>query len=348
MKHLKTLKGLKSSILKIKENSQFIENVNIHKTHVKKICDINLPDPEFGDLKLSVMPFENTGEFVSLPDGFKRWEESFNEILKLIPLQEGANTHYVTIDTKFFTTDQFLRREGVHIDGNFCVDPNFKSINEEKKTWGGAGFNDGLKKTWGGAGLKKTWGGAGFNSGAGLKKTWGGAGFNSDGNFTTNIGTGDDNLKKTWGGAGLKKTWGGAGVKNDEEGSNHGKIWEAKEDNSHVQMDWVLPYKLVIPIADYVSEKRGGILTTSTEVGCQAWSGTFKGEILSEGSFINMEDQLTDDKKIVFEKNGLYFMSSNTPHETLMISKGKRRTFLRITLNHDYLNEKIINGVIKK
>jgi hypothetical protein len=54
-----------------------------------------------------------------------------------------------------------------------------------------------------------------------------------------------------------------------------------------------------------------------------------------------MEDQLTDDKKVIFEKNQLYFMSSNTPHETLLISKGKRRTFLRITLNHNYQNEAI-------
>jgi hypothetical protein len=63
---------------------------------------------------------------------------------------------------------------------------------------------------------------------------------------------------------------------------------------------------------------------------------------MSEGSFENMTDQLSDDRKIIFEKNQLYFMSSNTPHETLLISKGKRRTFLRITLNHDYQNESIL------
>jgi hypothetical protein len=107
-------------------------------------------------------------------------------------------------------------------------------------------------------------------------------------------------------------------------------------------MDWVLPYDLVIPISEYVSSTKGGILTVSTEVGCQAWSGDFYGEIMSEGSFEKMEDQLTDDKKVVFEKNQLYFMSSNAPHETLLISKGKRRTFLRITLNHNYSNNLII------
>jgi hypothetical protein len=51
-----------------------IENVNYHITSVKKLGEVNLPDPEFGDFKLSVMPFENNGEWVSLPEGFKRWE----------------------------------------------------------------------------------------------------------------------------------------------------------------------------------------------------------------------------------------------------------------------------------
>ena len=113
----------------------------------------------------------------------------------------------------------------------------------------------------------------------------------------------------------------------------------AHPDNSHVKMDWVLPYDLVIPISEYVSSTKGGILTVSSEVGCQAWDGDFYGEIMSEGSFEKMEDQLSDDRKVIFEKNKLYFMSSNTPHETLLINKGKRRTFLRITLNHNYQNQ---------
>ena len=117
--------------------------------------------------------------------------------------------------------------------------------------------------------------------------------------------------------------------------------FETQPDNSHVKMDWVLPYDLVIPISEYVSSSKGGILTISTEVGCQAWTGDFHGEVMSEGSFEKMEDQLTDDRKIIFEKNQLYFMSSNTPHETLLINKGKRRTFLRITLNHNYDNSLI-------
>ena len=308
---MRYLKSFKESLVKTNNTMGLIENVNYHRTSVKNLGEVILPDPEFGDFKLSVMPIENTGSWVSLPEGFKRWEKSFNEILKKIPLQEGANTHYVTIDTKFFTTDEFLRREGVHIDGNFCVDPNFKKLNETTiedvlDDDYLSDFEDDFKASWGGAEPKPSWGGARY----------------------------DDEFKSSWGGAEPQPSWGGARIKEYQ--------YEAKSDNSHVKMDWVLPYKdVIIPIADYVSESKGGILTVSTEVGCQAWTGEFYGEILGEGSFENMKEQLTDDKKKVFESNQLYFMSSNTPHETLLISKGKRRTFMRITLNHNYENKNI-------
>jgi hypothetical protein len=319
MKYLKNSEKFRESLVE-KLATKLIENVNFHKTHVKQLGEVQLPDPEFGDLKLSVMPFENTGDWVSLPEGFKIWEQAFNDVLKTIPLQEGANKHYVTIDTKFFTTDEFLRREGVHIDGNFCVDPKFRKINEttiedvldpdffddvDK-------YEDEFKASWGGAEPLPSWGGATY------KKT-------------------DKDFKSSWGGAEPLPSWGGARFSYIDK-------YEEKADNSHVKMDWVLPYKdIIIPIADYVSESKGGILTVSTEVGCQAWDGDFYGEILGEGAFTEMEDQLTDDRKIVFEKNQLYFMTSNTPHETLLITKGKRRTFLRITLNHNYKNESILN-----
>ena len=308
---MRYLKSFKESLVKTNNTMGLIENVNYHRTSVKNLGEVILPDPEFGDFKLSVMPFENTGGWVSLPEGFKLWEESFNDVIKNIPLQEGANTHYVTIDTKFFTTDEFLRREGVHIDGNFCVDPNFKKLNETTiedvlDDDYLSDFEDDFKASWGGAEPKPSWGGARY----------------------------DDEFKSSWGGAEPQPSWGGARIKEYQ--------YEAKSDNSHVKMDWVLPYKdVIIPIADYVSESKGGILTVSTEVGCQAWTGEFYGEILGEGSFENMKEQLTDDKKKVFESNQLYFMSSNTPHETLLISKGKRRTFMRITLNHNYENKNI-------
>jgi hypothetical protein len=346
MKYLKNLLKFKESLLskpESKSEKMIIENVNYHRTSVKNLGEVILPDPNTGDFKLSVMPFENNGSWVSLPEGFKQWEESFNEVLKYIPLQEGANTHYVTIDTKFFTTDEFLRREGVHMDGNFCVDPYFTSAITEKASWGGASYGG---SSWGGASYqepeptsKSSWGGAS------PKSSWGGAE--------------PAPTKSSWGGASPRSSWGGASHESTSyspkyslvkgEDNIHSLVRESKfeeqPDNSHVKMDWVLPYDLVIPISEYVSSSKGGILTVSTEVGCQAWSGDFHGEIMSEGSFEKMEDQLTDDRKVIFEKNQLYFMSSNTPHETLLISKGKRRTFLRITLNHNYQNESIINKI---
>lgn len=294
------------SFLGKKRINEKIDNIHVHRTKVQKLSEIVLPDPEFGDMKLSVFPFEHTGKWITLPEGFKAWEKSLNDVMKHVPVQENATTHYVTIDTKFFTTPEYLRREGVHVDGNFCVDPKFVSLSESKETWGG------IKPTWGGIrGQKKeTWGG--------IKPTWGGV---------------QPKAKASWGGASPKPTWGGASLEEN--------VLVPRPDNSHVKMDWVLPYKLMIPVGDYISEKKGGILTVSTEVGCQAWNGVFEGEILGEGSFELMKDQLTDDKKVIFEKNALYFMSSNTPHETLLIDKGKRRTFLRVTLNHEYLNEQI-------
>jgi len=339
MKYLKNLLKFKESLLskpESKSEKMLIENVNYHRTSVKNLGEVILPDPNTGDFKLSVMPFENNGSWVSLPEGFKQWEESFNEVLKYIPLQEGANTHYVTIDTKFFTTDEFLRREGVHMDGNFCVDPYFtSSLNEEMSSWGGASYDG--NSSWGGASYqepKSSWGGAEPD----VKSSWGGA---------------EPDVKSSWGGAEPMPSWGGARsntttpqyrIVRGEDGVARivrESKFEEMPDNSHVKMDWVLPYDITIPISEYVSSSKGGILTVSTEVGCQAWSGDFYGEVMSEGSFEKMEDQLTDDRKVIFEKNQLYFMSSNTPHETLLISKGKRRTFLRITLNHNYNNSLI-------
>lgn len=226
----------------------------VHQTTIKQIGKVNLLDPQFGDLKLSVMPFENNGKRIKLPVGFELWEDALNEVVKQIPQCEGANTHYVTIDSRFFSKSDFLRREGIHADGNFCVDPNFKMA------------------TWGGTTTTETWGGAKYHP----------------------------VLK--------------------------------------VVKDWELPYDIEIPVGDYITEKKGGIFAVSTEVGCQGWQGEFYGEVGAEGDFTSMQDQLTDDKKVVFEKDTLYFMTSNTPHETLIIEKGKRRTFMRITLNHEYPN----------
>jgi len=82
-----------------------------HVTRIESLGRIIVANPQYGDMKLSVFPFEHTGRRQYLPEGFKIWEDNFNAMLKHVPLHEGANKHYLTIDSKFFTQDDFLRRE---------------------------------------------------------------------------------------------------------------------------------------------------------------------------------------------------------------------------------------------
>jgi hypothetical protein len=51
--------------------------------------------------------------------------------------------------------------------------------------------------------------------------------------------------------------------------------------------------------------------------------------------------QLSNSKHV--PANELIFINSTTSHETLMINKGTRRTFLRLTLNHNYDNRQILS-----
>jgi hypothetical protein len=217
--------------------------------------NVVLPNPEFGDLKLNVFPITQNGNWIKLPKQFKEYEESLNEIMSNVPMQENANKHYVTIDSKFFTTKDFLRREGVHIDGNFCADPKFKG-----STWGGT------------------------------STTWGGTHCSPELKITTN---------------------------------------------------WVSEHNIEIPLGTYVSDNLGGLIVVSNEIGCKAWTGDFKGLIGNEGDFSAMENQLKKDNEIILGKDEVWMLSSNTPHETLLIEQGERRTFMRITLAHNYNNVEI-------
>lgn len=274
----------------------------IHQTTIKDMGKFELPNPQFGDFKLNVFPIMNTGKYVRLPVGYETWEVALNQILKQIPLVEGANLHYVTIDSKFFATPEFLRREGVHADGNFCVDPEFSFA-----TWGGTEFEEEKRKTWGGTELEEE---------RGRKKTWGG----------TEI----ERRRETWGGSSLLET---AELK--KQGISYvekdGKVYK-------VIRNWVTEFDVEIPLGNYISHEKGGLFCVSSAVGCQAWSGEFFGEVGSGGCYDEMLSQLTDDRKTVFAANQLYFMTSNTPHESLLIDKGVRRTFMRVTLNHEYPN----------
>lgn len=239
---------------------------------ILELQEMSIPDQAIGNSRLNVMPFEQVKGWVELPEPYKMWEKSLNEILKYVPIQDGSTKHYITINSEFFTESGTQRREGVHIDGNFCVDPTF---------------------------------------------------VDKSGEFLA-----------SWGGIGIP-SWAGLAIK---EGA-----YEEQPDNSHVEMDWVLPYKdVIIPIAKYVSDSKGGIFVVSSNVGTRAWEGSFEDKIAAEGSCENMLDQLRVENSQHVPKNKLVFMTSNTPHETLPIAAGTRRTFMRLTLNHNYENSKII------
>lgn len=233
---------------------------SIHKTKILNLGKFEIPNPQYGDFKLNVMPFEHSTNVV-LPEGFKLWENSLNNIMKLIPVVEGAKTHYITIDSKWFAQPETQRREGVHIDGNFCIDPTFKG-----RVHGGV------------------------------------------------------------------RTWGGARCEPVKEGDPANIRWVAIT-------PWVTEWPLKIPVGKYVTDKKGGIFTVSTLFGCRGWDGDIEGEVLSEGewrgSFFGVNE-------IKFNPNELYFMTSNTPHESVLI-QGGRRTFMRVTLNHEYPTDLILD-----
>ena len=108
-----------------------------------------------------------------------------------------------------------------------------------------------------------------------------------------------------------------------------------------IKTNWVSEHDINIPIGNYVSDDLGGLIVVSNEVGCRGWSGSFNGLVGNEGDFSEMENQLTNNNEFVCGKDEVWLMSSNTPHETLLIDQGKRRTFIRITLAHNYDNTQI-------
>lgn len=223
---------------------------------IKCFGECEVPNPFWGDMRLTMFPIGSEAQRTYLPPAFDRWQPTVNRMLRQIPIVSSSHEHFVTIDSKFFGVDEPLRREGIHIDGNFCGDPNFKGA-----TWGGT---------------------------------------------TT--------------------TWSGVTC-----------------ENAVVSTPWVSESRTKPPIGEYVSSEKGGIFCASSLEGCQAWVGDIAGYPNSGGCCDHLKDELEDNENVVLEKNKLYFMSSNTPHETLTIKKGNRRTLVRLTLDHRYPNERILN-----
>lgn len=222
------------------------------KCFIKQLGTMKVVDPDYGDLKLTVMPFIHS-KGIELPTAFRIWQQQVTDLLELIPIQLQAQQHYITIDSKYFTEDDYLRREGLHIDGNFCYDPNFSYA-----TWGGT-------------------------------------------------------------------TWAGTCIEDGE-----------------VITKFKSPFDIKIPLGAYVSESKGGLITVSSFGGCEGYAGIMPSHVGNEGAY--SDEHIKHLEPVLFEANEINFMSSNTPHRTLMIPQGTRRTLLRITLDCNYDNSALTAG----
>ena len=112
----------------------------LHETKLKELQFCLLPQFKYGDIKLNVFPI--THKVGPLPTPFNMYRPIIRIMLDHVPYVEGADNHYVTIDSKFFTQNGLLRREGIHIDGNFCAE-------EGILTWGGIRMkNSVIDKDW--------------------------------------------------------------------------------------------------------------------------------------------------------------------------------------------------------
>lgn len=229
---------------------------------LRDLGPVTVAEPSVGNFQLSVFPIKHDGSALVLPPGFEIWTDTVRAMLEQVPVQEGATNFYVTIDSRYFTQDGILRREGIHVDGNFCADPGFAP----KTTWGPT----------------------------------------------------------------PTPTWSGMLCISPIE----------MPDNSHVSMGWKIPYDIVIPIGQYVSGTRGGILAACSWVGCTAWPGVYEGEVLSGGAL----SEPPNGEPVLLPANRSIFMTSNTPHETMEVPGGVRRTLVRITMDCKYDNS-VLRGV---
>jgi len=228
-------------------------------------------DPLYGNLTLNLFPFRLPCRRLLLPNEFKLWEPAINRLISIVTPQPEAPCHFITIDSQFFAVSDTLRREGVHMDGNFCVDPSFGG-----KTWGGA------TPTWGGATPRPL-----------------------------NAPTPVEPAEPT------------------------------PDDETRVaDTPWVSPYNLYPPYGQYISGDNGGILCVSSYSGCRVWEGEFPEP--GDGGACDAALFSAEDA-ILFKAHNLYFMTSNTPHQSLPIPAGTRRTLFRLTLDHRFDNRELIS-----
>lgn len=187
------------------------------------------------------------------------------KMLSFIPKDpNSSNKHFITVDSKFMGQDSALRREGIHLDGNFCGDPEFQK--KGNLCWGGSETTG-----WGGSRCELV----------------------TDGRY-------------------------------------------------EVKTPWVSEFGTKMEIGEYISSTKGGILCLSDYSGCTAFELNNKVvNIKSGGELIPSEIFMGASKIKEFVKDAIYFMTSDTPHESHIIPAGNRRTLIRITLAHDYDNSLI-------
>lgn len=114
-------------------------------------------------------------------------------------------------------------------------------------------------------------------------------------------------------------------------------------ENGEIKKDWESEHGINIPLGKYISSTKGGILCISSVAGCEVSLSSDEIEIFDGGE---IKEELKN--KLILNKNIIYFMSSDTPHKSLEIKKGTRRTLIRITLNHNYENKLIFNKNLNK
>lgn len=242
---------------------------------IKDLGVLEIDTPNFGNHILNLYPKKD------LPSEFKRFQPIIDKIFEKIPHVYGtSNQHYITIDSKYFPIDSSLRSEGLHIDGNFCLDPSFG-----KKAWGGS---------------------------------------------------------STWGGGRTMESLHADGITEDIQRESVIRTNPIDGKKYFTYTPFQTEFGNDIPFGKYVSSELGGIFCISDLEGCEAYSGKGDFVVGDNGDVEPFCNEIweTMDKQ-TFGANKLYFMSSNTPHESSIIKKGNRRTLIRVTLAHDYPNKKL-------
>lgn len=218
-----------------------------------------------GNITIQMLPVEMYyNQSLKLPNVFRHM---IGRILSLIPIDpNSSNKHFITIDSKFMTQNSALRREGIHLDGNFCGDPEFQRLGN--LTWGGSETTG-----WGGSRCELV----------------------SDGRY-------------------------------------------------EVKTPWISEFGTKMEIGEYISSTKGGILCISDYSGCTAYEMNGQEVLVKSGGELIPSEIISNCNEIVeFVKDKLYFMTSDTPHESHIIPAGNRRSLIRVTLAHDYDNSLILN-----